>query len=44
MHPVNHGVYKGQIMLGLYSTLDAAERRQQALAELGFISFISERY
>ena len=44
LHEMNHGPYQGQIMLGLYSSLENAEKRQKMLGELGFVAFISERY
>ena len=44
MQKVDHGPYKGQIMLGLYSSQGAAEKRRLALEKLGFTPSILERY
>ena len=41
---IDHGIYKGLISLGLYNVRNFAEKRQQALANLGFEAFISARY
>jgi RND family efflux transporter MFP subunit len=44
LQEVDHGRYKGMILLGYYTFRDYAEKRQTALAELGFTSEIYERY
>ncbi len=44
LQEVDHGHYKGMILLGYYTSRGYAEKRQTALAELGFTSEIYERY
>lgn len=44
LQEMDRGPYRGRIILGLYSTLGAAKRRQQALEQQGFSPFIRERY
>jgi hypothetical protein len=44
LQEVDHGRYKGMILLGYYISRDYAEIRQTALAELGFTAEIYERY
>ncbi len=43
-HEIDHGKYKGLISLGLYNLRTNAKKRLQSLENLGFSSFISERY
>ena len=44
LQEMDHGRYKGMILLGYYSSRSYAEKRQTALAELGFTAEIYERY
>jgi RND family efflux transporter MFP subunit len=44
LQEVDHGSYKGMILLGYYYARSYAEKRQTALAELGFTAEIYERY
>jgi len=44
LQEVDYGSYKGMIMLGYYYARSFAEKRQTALAELGFTAEIYERY
>jgi len=44
LQEVDHGRYKGMILLGYYRSRSNAEKRQTALAELGFTAEIYERY
>ena len=44
LQEVDHGRYEGMILLGYYRSRSNAEKRQTALAELGFTAEIYERY
>lgn len=44
LQEVDHGVNKGLIMLGFFSTPDRAEHHLQRLEDLGFSAFIREWY
>jgi len=44
LQEVDHGSYKGMILLGYYYSRGYAEKRQTALAKLGFTAEIYERY
>jgi len=44
LQEVDHGRYKGMILLGYYTSRGYAENRQTVLAELGFTTQIYERY
>lgn len=44
LQEVDHGPFKGTIMLGLYNRRHIAERRKLELEGLGFITYIDGRY
>lgn len=44
LQEVDHGRYKGMILLGYYRSRSNAEKRQKALADIGFTAEIHERY
>lgn len=44
LQEVDHGRYKGMILLGYYRSRSNAEKRQKALADIGFRAEIHERY
>jgi hypothetical protein len=44
LQEVDHGRFKGMILLGYYKSRSNAEKRKTALAALGFTAEIHERY